>query len=308
MTALLVFRRVAAALLFVALVSTSALILARRAPGDYTDTLRAARVPADAIERERRRLYLDRSLPDLSRIWLTGLVQLDLGTSYRFARPVTSLLAERAPRTVGLVASAIALAFVIGILWGTSLVQGRPLVRMLLSGAATLVLSVPSIVILFALMLLAVRSGWLAQGAHGVVTPLLGVTALLLPAAGALARLHAEALAEALGAPWATASSARGVARRVLVWKLGMRVAATRVTSVMPLVAANIFGASLLVEVVTGWAGLGRLMLDALVARDIFLVAGCTAAIAGAVAALGLVSDVLVNLLDPRIAAHEAAK
>ena len=308
MSAFRILRRIAAALLFVALVSTSALVLARRAPGDYTDTLRAARMPAEAIERERSRLYLDRSLPDLSRIWLTGLVRLDLGTSYRFSRPVTSLLIERAPRTLALVASAIALAFILGMFWGTWLVQGRPAVRMFLSGAATLVLAVPSVVLLFVLLLIAVRSGWLSQGAHGIVTPLLGVTALLLPAAAALARLHAEALAAAVGEPWAAASSARGVTRRVLVWKLAMRVAATRVVSVMPLVSANIFGASLLVEVVTGWAGLGRLMLDALVGRDIFLVAGCTVAIAGSVALLGIVSDALVAALDPRVAASEASR
>ena len=308
MSVLRVFRKIAAALLFVALGSTMALILARRAPGDYTDTLRASRMPEDAIARERERLYLDRSLPELSRIWLAGLARLDLGTSYRFARPVTALLAERAPRTLALVSSAVFIAIAAGILWGTGLVHGRPLIRAPLSAAATLALSMPAIVVLFALMLVAAKAGWLAQGGHGLVIPILGVAALVLPAAGALARLHAQALDEALAEPWAAASAARGVSDGVLVWKLGMRIAATRVASVMPLVAANIFGASLLVEVVTGWAGLGRLMLDALVARDVFLVAGCTAAIAASVAALALAADVVVAALDPRTATREAGR
>lgn len=308
MRAFRVLRKIAAALLFVALVSTTALILARRAPGDYTDALRAARMPADVIERERARLYLDRSLPQLSGIWLAGLARLDLGTSYRFSRPVSALVAERAPRTLLLVTSAILLASLAGIIWGTWLVQGRRPVRALLSGAATIAVSLPAVVVLFALMLIAANAGWLAQGLHGVVIPVLGISALLLPSAGGLARLHADALSQALADPWAIASRARGVSYRVLVWKLAMRVAVTRVVSVLPLVTANILGASLLVEVVTGWAGLGRLMLDALVARDIFLVAGCTAAITAAVAAVSLLADAIVAALDPRIESHEAAR
>jgi ABC-type dipeptide/oligopeptide/nickel transport system permease component len=299
-------RTIAAALLFVALVSTAALILARRAPGDYTDTLRAARLSEDVIARERERLYLDRSLPELTRIWLTGLARLDLGTSYRFARPVSSLVAERAPRTLALVSAAVFLAIAIGIFWGTWLVRARRPMRMLLSAAATTALALPAIVILFALLLAAASAGWLSQDAHGRVIPVLGIIALLLPAAGVLARLHEQALREALAEPWALASTARGVSGTVLVWKLAMRVAATRVVSVMPLVAANVLGASLLVEVVTGWAGLGRLMLDALVARDVFLVAGCTAVITAAIAALAIVSDALVAALDPRIEALDA--
>lgn len=306
MSVLRALRKIASALLFVALVSTTALILARRAPGDYTDTLRAARLSEDVIARERERLYLDRSLPELTRVWLTGLARLELGTSYRFARPVASLIAERAPRTLALVSAAVLLAIGGALLWGTWLVHARRPVRMILSAAATTALSLPSIVILFALLLGAAKAGWLAQSGHGTVIPLLGILALLLPASGGLARVHEQALREALAEPWALASTARGVSGGVLVWKLAMRIAATRVISVMPLVAANILGASLLVEVVTGWAGIGRLMLDALVARDVFLVAGCTAAITAAIAALALASDALVAALDPRIEAIEA--
>lgn len=300
--------RIGAALLFVALVSTAALILARRAPGDYTDTLRAARMSEDVIARERTRLHLDRSLPDLSRVWLTGLARLDLGSSYRFGRPVLSLLIERAPRSLMLVSSAVMLAGVIGVLWGTLLVRGRTPLRAMLSALATLAVAMPSLVVLFICMFAAARAGWLTTTGHGIVIPILAIAALLMPAAGSLARVHAEAMGQALAEPWATASSARGLSHRVLVWKLAMRVASTRVLSVLPLVAANIFGASVLVEVVSGWAGLGRLMLDALVARDIFLVAGCTAAITAAVGVLRLVADTAVEVLDPRITASEAAR
>jgi ABC-type dipeptide/oligopeptide/nickel transport system permease component len=298
-----ILRRITAALLFVALVSTAALVLARQAPGDYTDMLRAARMPADAIARERSRLHLDRSLPGLAAVWLSGLPRLDLRESFRFSRPVTDLIAERAPRTLALAGTAIFLALACGVWWGTCLVSGPLLIRRALSALAALALSLPAIVILFFLIFAAVSSGWLGHRTEGAVIPALGILSLVVPASGAIARLHADALMQALDEPWATASLARGVTRRVLVWKLGMRVAATRVISIMPLVSANVFGASLLVEMVTGWAGLGRLMFDARVARDIFLVAGCTAALTAAVVALGLLADALTAALDPRMEA-----
>lgn len=301
MSVLRVIRRIAAALLFVALVSTVALVLARRAPGDYTDTLRAQRLGEDAIARERARLHLDRSLPDLARVWLSGLPRLDMRMSYRFGRPVTSLLVERLPRTIALVGLALILSIGGGIVWGTLQARASGATSQLLSGVAGLLLAVPSLVLLFALLYAASRAGWLGTLDQGLVMPVLGVLALALPASAALAQMHADAMRDALGEPWARAARSRGVTEHRLVWRLAMRVAVTRVVSIAPLAAANVLGASLIVEAVTGWAGLGRLTLDAVVARDVFLVAGCTAAVSALVAAAGLASDAAGRMLDPRL-------
>lgn len=302
MRVLRVIRRIAAALLFIALVSTAALVLARRAPGDYTDTLRAQRLGEDAIARERTRLHLDRSLPDLARLWLSGLPRLDMRMSYRYGRPVTSLVAERLPRTIALVGLALLFSIAGGLIWGTLQARASGLASQMLSGVAGLLLAVPSLVLLFAFLFAASRAGWLGPMNQGIVMPMLGVLALTLPASAALAELHADAMREALAEPWARAARSRGVSEPRLVWRLAMRVAATRVASIAPLAAANVLGASLIVEAVTGWAGLGRLTLDAVVARDIFLVAGCTAAVSALVSAAGLASEAAARLLDPRLA------
>jgi peptide/nickel transport system permease protein len=296
-----VLQRVAAALLFVALVSTVALVLARRAPGDYTDTLRASRLTPDAIARERSRLYLDRSLPDLCLVWLSGLPRLDMRMSYRHGRPVRALLVERLPRTIALVGIAFLLSITIGVLWGTLQARASGAAAHAAAGAAGAVQSIPSLVLLFAVLLAASRMGWLAQVDQSLAMPMLGILALALPAGAAIAGLHAQALREALDQPWALAARARGVPPSRLVWKLATRLAIMRVTSVTPLVAANVLGASLIVEAVTGWAGLGRLTLDAVVARDVFLVAGCTAAVSAMVAGASLAADAAASALDPRL-------
>ncbi len=291
----------AAALLFVALVSTVALVLARRAPGDYTDTLRANRLAPEAIDRERSRLYLDRSIPDLCAVWLSGLVRLDMRMSYRYARPVTSLLAERVPRTIVLLGTALFLSIAGAIAWGTLQVRARGAAAHAISSLAGAVQATPALVLLFLFLYAASRAGWLGGGHDGMIMPLLGIVALALPSAAALAGMHAQALDEALGEPWAQAARSRGVPAGRLLWRLGMRIAVARMASVTPLVAANMLGASLIIEAVTGWAGLGRLTLDAVVARDVFLVAGCTAAVAAIVAVASLAADGAGRLIDPRV-------
>ena len=296
-----IVRRLAAALLFVALVSTIALVLARRAPGDYTDTLRANRLAPEAIDRERSRLYLDRSVPELCIVWLSGLARLDMRVSYRYARPVTSLLVERVPRTLAFVSIALALSIAGGLLWGTLQARTTGAAAHLIAGAAGLLLALPSLVLLFVLLYAAGRVGWLGFGSERVVIPLIGILSLALPSSAALAGMHAQALEEALREPWAQAARSRGVPEGRLIWRLGMRVAVARIASVSPLVAANLLGASLLIEAVTGWAGLGRLTLDAVVARDVFLVAGCTAAVSAIVAIASLAADGAGRLLDPRV-------
>lgn len=301
MSVLRVIRRIASALLFIALVSTAALLLARRAPGDYTDTLRAQRLGEDAIARERVRLHLDRSLPALAGVWLSGLPRLDMRMSYRYARPVTTLLAERLPRTIALVGIALLLSIAGGVVWGTLQARDSGIAARLLSGISGLLLAVPSLVLLFGLLFAASRAGWLGPLDQGIVMPILGVIALALPSSAALAALHADAMRDALAEPWARAARSRGVTANRLVWRLAMRVAATRIASVAPLAAANVLGASLIVEAVTGWAGLGRLTLDAVVARDIFLVAGCTASVSALVAFAGLASEAAARALDPRL-------
>ena len=301
-----VVRRIVTALLFVAFVSTSALVLSRRAPGDYTDTLRANRLAPEAIERERSRLYLDRSIPDLCVVWLSGLVRLDMRMSYRYARPVTSLLAERVPRTLVLLGTALFLAIAGAIMWGTLQARATGAAAHLISSLAGAVQAAPALVLLFVFLYAASRAGWLGAGHDGMIMPLLGIVALALPSAAALAGLQAQALGEALGEPWAQAARARGVSINRLIWKLGMRVAMARMASVTPLVAANLLGASLIVEAVTGWAGLGRLTLDAVVARDVFLVAGCTAAVSAMVAVASLMADAAGRALDPRVRDHAA--
>ncbi len=114
-------------------------------------------------------------------------------------------------------------------------------------------------------------------------------------------RLQAQAVSETLAQPFVAATIARGVPQRRIIWRDAMRVAIRSVASVYGLVIASLLSGSFAVEMVTAWPGLGRLMLDALRARDMYLVAGCAAAGAAFLAAGTLLSDAAVAFADPRV-------
>jgi peptide/nickel transport system permease protein len=126
------------------------------------------------------------------------------------------------------------------------------------------------------------------------------VLALALPIAATFERIQAQAVSETVGQPFVLAALARGVPRRRVVWRDALKAALVPVASVYGLVIGSLLSGSFAVEMVTAWPGLGRLMLDALRARDVYLVAGCAAAGSLFLALGSLVSDAAVALVNPR--------
>jgi ABC-type dipeptide/oligopeptide/nickel transport system permease component len=125
-------------------------------------------------------------------------------------------------------------------------------------------------------------------------------TALALPIAAMFERLQSQAMAEAMGQPYVLAAFARGVPRSRIVWRDALKPALRPTVAVYGLVVATLLSGSFAVETVTSWPGLGQLMLNALRARDLYLVAGCAAAGSFFLAIGTLVSDVVLALVDPR--------
>jgi peptide/nickel transport system permease protein len=135
--------------------------------------------------------------------------------------------------------------------------------------------------------------------AHHMVVPVL---ALGLPLAAMFERLQSQAMAETLEQPFVVAALARGVPARRVIWRGALRPALRSVASVYGLVLGTLLSGSFAVEIVTAWPGLASLMLNALRARDVFLVAGCAVAGSAFVAIVTLLSDAALALVDPRTA------
>jgi peptide/nickel transport system permease protein len=293
-------KRILAAVFFVFVVSAGALMLTKLAPGDATTDLYLSGVDAATIARTRAELGLDRSILEQLGAWTAGLVRLDLGRSSRFGgRPVRDLVFERAPHTATLAIVALALATLIGLPLG--LITGaRPQGTLAAAvGAISIALvACPPIVGALALLLLAVSTGWLSSEPGSLAVPAL---ALGLPLAAVLERLQSRATTETMGLPALSAASARGVPPARLLWIHAARQSLRPVLGIYGIVIGSLFSGSLAVEMVTSWPGLGRLMYEGIVGRDLYLVAGC--ALAGAVfIALGnLAADLARAAVDPRV-------
>ena len=310
-------RRFLFALLLVFVVSSGSMLLAHLAPGDYTSALRRPGVSAETVARERERLGLDRPLSEQYIAWLGRVVRFDLGTSFTYARPVTELVGERAVNTALLAVVALTLATGIGLPLGVVSGSRPGLLSSTIRGVSVVGLSLPPLLTSILLALLAARTGWfpiggmtgIAAGDLGGVGRLVDLAwhlalpaiALALPIAATLERVLARSMSETLDEPFILAAIARGIPWRRVVWRHALRVAIRPVAGIYGLIVGSLLSGSFAVELVTSWPGLGQLMYDALMSRDVHLVAGCAAIGSLFLACGNLLSDVGLAAADPRL-------
>lgn len=311
-------RRLAFACLLVFLVSSGSLVLAHLAPGDATTELLRPGVSAETLAGERARLGLDRPFVRQYVEWVSRALRLDLGQSFRYGRPVGELVRARAGNTVLLALVALLIATALGVSLGVVSGSRRAgVARAVIGGGSIVALSVPPLLASLALALLAARTGWFPVG--GMTSPGMGdlgwlaragdvawhvalpALALGLPLAAAIERLQSQALAATLKEPYVRAAVARGVPWRRVVWRHALPVAIRPVAGVYGIIIGSLLSGSFVVEIVSAWPGLGQLMYEALVARDVYLVAGCAAVGSVFLAVGNLVSDAAVVLSDPRL-------
>jgi peptide/nickel transport system permease protein len=307
------------AVLLVFVVSSGALLLARLAPGDITSETFGTGATREAIARERARYGLDRPLVEQYAGWLARAARFDLGTSMMYnGRPVAALVRERAANTALLALVALVVATALGLPLGVVAGSRRGgLAPALIRAASLVLLSLPPLLTSLVFVFIAARTRWFPVGGMTSIdvtgagwgaraTDLLWhlpvpALALALPIAAMLERLQAQAMAEAVREPCILAAFGRGVPRGRLVWRDALRLAGRPVASVYGLIVGGLLSGSFVVEIVTAWPGLGRLMYDALRSRDLYLVAGCAAAGAMFLAAGSLLSDLALALVDPRV-------
>jgi peptide/nickel transport system permease protein len=309
-------RRLIFALFLVFAVSSASLVLARLAGGDYVTESLGIEARRETIAQARARLGLDKSIGAQYRDWLGRAVRLDLGRSLLYDRPVSDLIPERAANTAILAFTALLVATLVGLPLGVVAGSRRGgVLPGAIRGASLILLSMPPLLTSLFLIFVAARTGWMPiAGMRSAGEPATGLTvdllrhlivpagALALPLAAMFERLQAQAMADAIGAPFVLATLARGVPRSRVVWRDALKPSLRPVVAVYGLVVGTLLSGSFVVEVITAWPGLGRLMLDALRARDVFLVAGCAGAGSIFLALGTLLSDAALALVDPRAA------
>lgn len=311
-------RRAVFAVLLVYVASSAAIVVTFLAP---TECQGAAVMDAgaQAICDERERLGLNRPFLTQYIEWMSHALRFDLGLSLLYSgRPVTELIRDRAFNTAVLAAAALLLATGVGIPLGIYTgSRERSIGAGIVRSGSLLMLSLPPLIAALVLVLLAAKTGWLPVGGrisaasvdatwfersinmlHHVALPAL---ALALPYMATLERLQSQAMAEAAAAPFVRAARARGASMRLALLRHAWPSSLRPVLGLFGFMIGTLFGGSFVVEIVTSWPGLGRLMIDGLRTRDLHLVAGCAATGALFLAIGTFVADVLLALVDPRV-------
>jgi peptide/nickel transport system permease protein len=320
------FRRLAHAIFLLLGVSVLAFFFSSLAPGNYLDDMRLnPQMSAERLNALRAQYQVDRSMPLRYASWVRALLHGDLGFSFAYNAPVGPLLLQRARNTLLLTGIATGLVWMLALplgIWSAEKI-GRP-VDSALSWTTAALLIVPDLALALGLLTLAVRSGWLPTG--GMVSVgfdefsaarkirdialhlLLPVTILVASALPILLRHVRAAVAEALQAPFLRAAEGQGIARHRLLYRYALPAAAHPLIALFGFSLGTLLSGSLLVEVVMSWPGLGPFLLEAILARDLYVVIGGVLLSTLFLVTGNFAADVLLYWADPRIRAEAKAR
>lgn len=313
-------RRLLMGLATMFVVATATFVLLHAAPGEpFADQLEDPRFTPEQRALRRAQAGLDAPVPVQYLRYLGALAKGDLGDSFAKRRPVRTLLAERLPRTMLLMGTALIVGFGLGILLGAwqaahvSSTGDRWAERITVALGA-----VPDFWIAYALLLLfglelrafpvsgmttPVEHDFMSLGervrdiGHHLVLP---VTSLALLILSLVARHQRAALLDILPEDFVRTARAKGVPPAIVVRRHALRAALLPTITLFGLSLPALVGGAVLVESVFSWPGMGLLAVEAIAARDYPVVLGVTLVASGMVVLGGILADLLMQRADPR--------
>lgn len=294
--------------------------LLRMAPGDVADILagQMGHATLEFTEQLRREFGLDQPVYVQFFYYIGKLLTLDLGRSHLQQAPVIDLILDRLPATVILMLTSILIAIAVGIVLGVAAArrEGR-LADTLVSVTALVVYATPAfwlglmLIVLFSIQLDLLPSGGMYQigaGNTGLAHVLDVAKHLILPSVtlglfyvAIYTRLMRASMLEVYGLEFITTARAKGLSETTIAWTHALRNALLPVVTLAGVQFGHLLGGSILVETVFAWPGLGRLVFDALLQRDLNLLLGILFVSSVVVVLANLVVDLVYGLLDPRI-------
>jgi peptide/nickel transport system permease protein len=319
-----VVRRLARAILLLVGVSALCFLFTEMAPGSFFDEMRMnPQISPETISALRSRYGLDQPLPVRYGHWMKSALHADLGYSIAYNMPVTPLLWSRTKNTLLLTTTALVLTWMISVPLGVWTANRRGgILDKTFTLACSLLVSVPELVIAVALLAVVVR--WRILPVGGMMSAdfenlsywaklqdvmlhlALPAFILVLCETAVIVRHVRTSVLEVLGAPYVQAARGFGTSQARLLFRHVLPVAANPAISLLGFSLAGLLSGSLMVEVVCGWPGLGPLILEATLSRDLYVVVGGIMFSAIFMIGGNLVADLLLLVSDPRIRRTEA--
>ncbi len=289
------------------------------APGDYFTQLKMnPQISPETIAAMEKNFGLDKPVMVQYFYWLKNILTLNLGESFAYHVPNAFLIRQRLLNTISLSVFSITLTWLVAIPLGIYAAQknGR-WQETLLSSLAYVGISLPSFFLAMLLVFFAARTLVLPVGGttsifwkqaslwqkfidylHHLLLPGLALT---LAGTGSLYRLMKNNFLEALGSPYILTAHAKGLPRFVVLYKHALRNAINPMITIFGYELSSILSGAALVEIITNWPGMGRLILDAVLSQDLYLVMASLLIGGFLLVAGNLIADILLVIADPRI-------
>jgi len=294
------------------LVAVLTFFLMHLLPGDPAVIIAGDQASPEAIERVRRQLGLDRPVLEQLLLWIFHLLQGDFGTSLILNQSVVSAVAERLPITLSLALVSFVITIPVGIALGVTAACFRDTWFDAGVMAVALVgVSLPNFwVAILSVILFSVTLGWLPSAGYVPIDRGLWpwLAALIQPAVvlalfqiGFLARMTRSEMLEVLDQDYIRTARAKGVTEWQTVAKHAFRNTLVSVITVSGYILSLLIGGSVIVEQVFALPGIGRLLVQAIMARDYPLVQGTMLLLGFAFVFINVMIDLIYTAVDPRV-------
>jgi len=312
-------RRLIVAIPELILISIMIFTIMYAAPGDFLDQYRIdPSVSPELLKALEREYGLDKSPVIQYLSWLKGLFKGSFGYSFTYRRPVSELIWERVAATLILSSISLAVSWILGILLGIfSALKKYSFADKLLTTIAFGFIAIPSFFLGLLLLYFAAKTGWFpVSGMKSVQYAsfttwqrfkdiswhlILPATALGLGSFAGLMRYMRGSLLDVLNEDYVVFARAKGMPERVVIYKHALRNAINPMITFLGYSISGLLGGALFIENVFGWPGMGRLIYQALLQQDMYLVMASGLISALMLVAGNLIADILLALVDPRV-------
>lgn len=297
------------------IVSVAVFALVRLIPGDPASLMLGDAGDAAALEALRERLGLNESIFNQYVIWAGNIFQGDFGRSIANQQPILPMLVDRFAVSAEIVLAAVLLSAIVAVPAGMLAAwRQNSMTDLALVTGATLLLSIPAFWMgLLLLLVFGLQLNWLPIVGYvtfgedpikALLYLILPVTTLFLHEIGVILRMMRASTLEVLNQEYITHARAKGLAESIIVFRHAFRNAFGPTWTLLGLILGNLLGGIAIVETVFTIPGLGRMLVDAIFARDYPVIQACLLFIALVYVAVNLVVDLLYPLFDPRVAAQ----
>jgi peptide/nickel transport system permease protein/oligopeptide transport system permease protein len=276
----------------------------RMLPGDPAQVLAGQMASQEDIKNIRQQLGLDKPIFVQYGIFLSRLAKLDLGRSARTQNPVIKEIWARLPNTMLLALAAISLACLFGIPAGIiSAVRPYTWIDYLFTSMALFGISMPTfwlglmLIVIFSLVLHWLPAGGIGSWKH-VILPSFTLAAFVV---AFITRITRASMIETLSQDYTTTARSKGLKEQVVIVKHALKNALIPIVTVVGLQFGLLLGGAVLTETVFAWPGLGRLIVDSILARDYPVIQGTILIFGLLYILVNLVVDLLYAFIDPRI-------